>query len=163
MGLLDRFRGKDTAAPPASDLASEGLSSSQTSQASASEFSELVPYDGLAQQEGPGPSGRIYNPYEGLNTALDGRSLKGGYQLPSQPEFLFSEEATVHRRSWSENLTYYTGTGYLTGKSAADGYNEARRSFPPAQDTAFRSCLRIVAPGLDPALLPEYALLQGGR
>ena len=47
---------------------------------------------------------------------VDGR--KGGtvgFRLPSQPEFLFSEEATVHHRSWSENLTYYTGTGYLSG------------------------------------------------
>ena len=35
--------------------------------------------------------------------------------LISQPEFLFAEEATVHRRSWSENLTYYTGVGYLAG------------------------------------------------
>jgi hypothetical protein len=59
---------------------------------------------------------RLYNPYEGLNTALDNRVLKGGFKLPNQPEFLFSEEATVHRRSWSENLTYYTGTGYLSGR-----------------------------------------------
>ena len=47
---------------------------------------------------------------------VDGR--KGGtvgFRLPTQPEFLFSEEATVHHRSWSENLTYYTGTGYLSG------------------------------------------------
>ncbi len=37
------------------------------------------------------------------------------YKLPKQPEFLFSEEASVHRRTWSENLTYYTGSGYLSG------------------------------------------------
>lgn len=61
---------------------------------------------------------RLYNPYEGLNAALDNRSIKGGFKLPSQPEFLFSEEATVHRRSWSENLTYYTGTGYLSGEES---------------------------------------------
>lgn len=36
----------------------------------------------------------------------------------SQPEFLFSEEALVHKRSWSENLTYYTGVGYLAGGRA---------------------------------------------
>lgn len=36
----------------------------------------------------------------------------------SQPEFLFSEEALVHKRSWSENLTYYTGMGYLAGGRA---------------------------------------------
>ena len=57
---------------------------------------------------------RLYNPYEGIGAAVDGR--KGtAFRLPSQPEFLFSEEAAVHHRSWSENLTYYTGSGYLTG------------------------------------------------
>lgn len=60
---------------------------------------------------------RFYNPYEGLSRALDSRgSIKGTYKLPQHPEFLFSEEATVHRRSWTENLTYYTGTGYLSGE-----------------------------------------------
>jgi import inner membrane translocase subunit TIM23 len=39
----------------------------------------------------------------------------GSFRVSRQPEFLFSEEATVHRRSWSENLTYYTGVGYLAG------------------------------------------------
>ena len=37
------------------------------------------------------------------------------HHAPLQPEFLFSEEALVHKRSWSENLTYYTGVGYLAG------------------------------------------------
>lgn len=58
---------------------------------------------------------KFYNPYEGLSAAVVNRSMRGGYKLPQQPEFLFSEEATVHRRGWGENLTYYTGTGYLTG------------------------------------------------
>lgn len=66
---------------------------------------------------GPSPQeeARLYNPYEGLSTAVDPRILRSVYKLPSQPEFLFSEEATVHKRSWSENLTYYTGSGYLAG------------------------------------------------
>ena len=65
----------------------------------------------------PGSSQRLYNPYEGLESALDRRVNKqaGSYSLPDQPEFLFDEEATVHRRNWSENITYYTGTGYLGG------------------------------------------------
>ena len=60
---------------------------------------------------------RLYNPYEGLSTALDARAglPRNLYRLPEQPEFLFSEEAGVHKRSWSENLTYYTGLGYLSG------------------------------------------------
>ena len=60
---------------------------------------------------------RLYNPYEGLSTAIDARAglSRNLYRLPEQPEFLFSEEAGVHKRSWSENLTYYTGLGYLSG------------------------------------------------
>ena len=57
----------------------------------------------------------FYNPYEGLSAAIDNRSRHGGYKLSQQPEFLFSEEAAVHKRGWGENLTYYTGTGYLSG------------------------------------------------
>lgn len=64
------------------------------------------------------PEGRLYNPYEGLSSAVDPRVLRSVYKLPNQPEFLFSEEATVHKRSISENLSYYTGVGYLTGKLA---------------------------------------------
>ena len=68
---------------------------------------------------------RLYNPYEGLSTAIDSRAglPRNLYRLPEQPEFLFSEEAGVHKRSWSENLTYYTGLGYLAGivHSSPDG------------------------------------------
>lgn len=56
----------------------------------------------------------------GLGAALDRtRSTPGAIKLPSQPEFLFSEEALVRKRSWSENLTYYTGVGYLGGACVA--------------------------------------------
>ena len=66
---------------------------------------------------------RLYNPYEGLSTALDARAglPRNLYRVPEQPEFLFSEEAGVHKRSWSENLTYYTGLGYLSGWCTAHG------------------------------------------
>ncbi|KAF9625606.1 hypothetical protein IFM89_024379 [Coptis chinensis] len=30
-------------------------------------------------------------------------------------DFLFQEEAGIQRRSWGENVTYYAGSGYLTG------------------------------------------------
>lgn len=43
------------------------------------------------------------------------------FRLPQQPEFLFIEDATVHTRSWSENLSYYTGAGYLAGAMAGGG------------------------------------------
>lgn len=118
MGIFDRFRAKDS--PPASssgaELPSDGLLPAQPSQAPVPELLD-VPSLGSGSDQGgaASSSGRFYNPYEGLNTAVDGRSLKAAYKLPAQPEFLFSEEATVHRRSWSENLTYYTGSGYITG------------------------------------------------
>ena len=57
---------------------------------------------------------------QGLHAAA-ARGMGDGlpaYKLPQQPEFLFSEEAAVHRRSWSENLTFYTGSGYLSGTVA---------------------------------------------
>jgi mitochondrial import inner membrane translocase subunit TIM23 len=54
--------------------------------------------------------------WQGLNAAVSGSgSQQPVYKLPKQPEFLFQEEAAVHRRSWSENLTFYTGSGYLSG------------------------------------------------
>ncbi|KAK9691569.1 hypothetical protein RND81_09G205000 [Saponaria officinalis] len=55
---------------------------------------------------------RLYNPYADLQ--LPAHKL---YQLPTQPEFLFHEESLRQRRSWGENLTYYTGCGYLSGAS----------------------------------------------
>jgi import inner membrane translocase subunit TIM23 len=50
-----------------------------------------------------------------LGAALDRRDPHAAFRISKQPEFLFSEEAMVHKRSWSENLTYYTGLGYLSG------------------------------------------------
>ena len=64
---------------------------------------------------------RLYNPYEGISAALDRRDVKAPFRLPQEPEFLFSEESVVQRRSWSENLTYYTGVGYLAGAAAGGG------------------------------------------
>ena len=121
MGIFDRLRGRDSApaSPSGTELPAEGLSPAQASKAAAPELLDVTSFGSAPDQGSPGSSGRLYNPYEGLNTAIDhGRSLKTAYKLPQQPEFLFSEESTVHRRSWSENLTYYTGTGYVTGNSA---------------------------------------------
>jgi mitochondrial import inner membrane translocase subunit TIM23 len=64
----------------------------------------------------------------GLGIALDRRDVKGPFRLPKEPEFLFIEEATVRRRSWSENLTYYTGSGYLAG-AVLGGGTGAYRAF----------------------------------
>lgn len=61
---------------------------------------------------------RLYNPYAELN--LGGAAGVAGleqraYRVPTAPEFLFSEEAKVKTRSWSENVTYYTGVGWAGG------------------------------------------------
>ncbi|CAN0920454.1 Mitochondrial import inner membrane translocase subunit TIM23-1 [Linum grandiflorum] len=54
---------------------------------------------------------RKYHPYQDFYS-VPAQSL---YNLPTSPEFLFQEEAARQRRTWSENLTYYTGAGYLGG------------------------------------------------
>lgn len=53
---------------------------------------------------------RLYNPYQDLQIPY-----RQVYEIPSHPEFLFQEESIRQRRGLGENLTYYTGIGYLTG------------------------------------------------
>jgi import inner membrane translocase subunit TIM23 len=62
---------------------------------------------------------------------LDRRDVKGPFRLPKEPEFLFIEEAAAHRRSWSENLTYYTGVGYLAGAVLGGGMGAYRAITTP--------------------------------
>ncbi|KAI4381848.1 hypothetical protein MLD38_007879 [Melastoma candidum] len=73
---------------------------------------------------------RLYNPYKELNRNFNAKTLNL-YSLPTSPEFLFQEESLRRRRSWGENLTFYTGTSYLAGASigAAYGLTSALRSF----------------------------------
>lgn len=59
---------------------------------------------------------RLYNPYHDVN--LPTQRL---YELPTSPDFLFQEEKRIQRRSWGENLTYYTGIGYLGGAVTGAG------------------------------------------
>ena len=116
MGIFDRFRYRDNPADGSGPAEVEGPSTSGLDLQPSSELLRDADAASLgAQLSLTSVEGRLYNPYEGLNTAVDPRTLKNVYRLPKQPEYLFSEEATVHRRSWSENLTYYTGTGYLSG------------------------------------------------
>ena len=60
-----------------------------------------------------------YNPYEGLNTLLDTAVSQEGYKIPSMPEFIFEEERSIKKRSWSENLTFYTGCAALGGMASS--------------------------------------------
>ncbi|XP_048533070.1 mitochondrial import inner membrane translocase subunit TIM23-1-like isoform X2 [Triticum urartu] len=77
--------------------------------------------------DGSGSGRRLYDPYQDLNIPTAYKNL---YDLPTSPEFLFQEEALLQRRSWGENLTYYTGVGYLSGAvaGAAVGLREAARA-----------------------------------
>ncbi|XP_057474991.1 mitochondrial import inner membrane translocase subunit TIM23-2-like [Actinidia eriantha] len=83
---------------------------------------------------------RLYNPYQDLQVPI--QTL---YKLPTSPEFLFQEEAFAQRRSWGENLTYYTGIGYLAGSvtGACKGLVEGLRASEPG-DTAKLRLNRIL-------------------
>lgn len=78
---------------------------------------------------------RLYNPYKDLEVPI--RNL---YQLPTSPEYLFVEEARRKRRSWGENLTFYTGCGYLAGAvgGAGVGFVEGVKSFETGDSVKLR-------------------------
>ena len=113
MGMFDALRGRlsdDTSSVSAPSISTPELESGDRAGA-VDIASTSAAAAGIELPAGE----RLYNPYEGFAAAVDGRGMRGQYRLPAQPEFLFAEEAAVHRRSWSENLTYYTGVGYLAG------------------------------------------------
>ncbi|XP_044484947.1 mitochondrial import inner membrane translocase subunit TIM23-2-like [Mangifera indica] len=76
----------------------------------------------------PDVNTRLYNPYADLNIPI--QTL---YKLPTSPEFLFPEESLRQRRSWGENLTFYTGMAYLGGSitGAGIGLFSAFKSMEP--------------------------------
>lgn len=78
---------------------------------------------------------RLYNPYQDLQVPI--QTL---YKLPTSPEFLFQEEAVAQRRSWGENLTYYTGITYLGGATvgAAKGFVDGVRAVEPGDTTKLK-------------------------
>lgn len=148
MGFIDRFRSRPSQQEEASTSSPGpeflGTDFQPSIQDQAQDFSQLADNSSSESlrnfaSSSSSEEGRLYNPYEGLNTAVDPRVLRNVYKLPSQPEFLFSEEASVHKRSWSENLAYYTGTGYLTGAVLGGGRGalEAVKGSPalPAADS----------------------------
>lgn len=72
----------------------------------------------------------LYNPYVYLHGAIDCRLIQNIYQIPTALELLFQEEATMKRRYWGENITYYMGCGYLLGavSSASIGLVEGLKA-----------------------------------
>ncbi|CAN7058665.1 unnamed protein product [Brassica oleracea var. botrytis] len=87
-------------------------------------------------------SSRLYNPYQNFDAPIKSQYL---YKLPTSPEYLFTEESLKKRRSWGENLTFYSGTGYLGGSlaGAASGFFSGVRSFEYG-DTAKLKVNRIL-------------------
>lgn len=78
---------------------------------------------------------RLYNPYQDLQIPT-----QAYFQLPTTPEFLFQEEARAQRRSWGENITYYTGIGYLGGATvgAGKGLVDGLRASEPGESMKLR-------------------------
>lgn len=71
-------------------------------------------------------SARRYSPYAGLAGTFDPAISRALLDLPEAPEFVFSEEAAMQQRTWSENLTYITGVAYLGGALAGGVYGAAQ-------------------------------------
>ncbi|KAL5210882.1 hypothetical protein ABZP36_006505 [Zizania latifolia] len=97
----------------------------------------LFPSGSSSRDDRTDASGRrLYNPYQDLNIPY-----KHLYDLPTSPEFLFQEESLAQRRSWGENLTYYTGIGYLSGAvaGAAIGLRDAARNAEPGDTAKIRA------------------------
>ncbi|GAB4850538.1 hypothetical protein Ancab_029848 [Ancistrocladus abbreviatus] len=78
---------------------------------------------------------RLYSPYQDLQIPYE--TL---YQLPTRPEYLFQEESFRQHRSWGENLTYYTGCGYLAGAifGAGKGFVEGAKASEPGDTLKLR-------------------------
>lgn len=97
------------------------------------------------QNDDNNPNHRLYNPYQDLKSPV--QKL---YQLPTQPEYLFQEESLRQRRSWGENLTYYTGCGYLAGAStgAGKGFLDGVRASEPGDTLKLRVNRVLNASGL---------------
>lgn len=75
--------------------------------------------------------------------------------MPTQPEFVFEEEAAVKRRGWSENLQFYTGLGYLSGARSSQATWLSFAVYARAQATALAgakadafACVRAPAGGV---------------
>lgn len=99
------------------------------------------PGDLLAQQK-DAAGARLYNPYAGLgNQGFDlSRTL---LELPDAPEFVFSEEALVRHRGWSENLTYITGGAYMGGAFLGGAYGGYKGLTTKVEGIADNTKLRI--------------------
>ena len=100
-------------APMSSGMDEPVSSGFATPAAMAGDLGRVAPRGAILNQQ--------YNPYTGLGGPFDPNMSKALYSLSDSPEFLFDEERSMKRRSWSENLTFLTGVGYLGGTLAGGG------------------------------------------
>jgi len=123
MGFLDKLVGRPAQPSEEERRAAEAaaMTAQQQQQQQATSTSGDVLHDISPHAGGGGgfpgsvtPASRLYDPYEGISTAVGGR--KAAFQLPEGPEFVFQDEAAARRRGWGENLQFYTGLGYLGGE-----------------------------------------------
>jgi len=82
MGLFDALRSRPAAESTSSS--SPGDAAAMEEELSAAAAAATASADAAATLGALEPGGRLYNPYEGLATAMDGRGLRGTYRLPSQ-------------------------------------------------------------------------------
>lgn len=138
MGFLDRLAGRDTR-PQSPEADAEPTTSAAAG--SSEVLKDTAPTLAAFQQ----PSNRLYDPYEGISSALGGK--KAVFQLPEGPEFVFQDEAVAKRRGWSENLQFYTGLGYLGGGAtgfAIGGYRYLNLPADPAFTTLKLKTNRLI-------------------
>ncbi|GMY34635.1 mitochondrial import inner membrane translocase subunit TIM23-1-like [Fagus crenata] len=85
----------------------------------------------------PNTNTRYYNPYQRTQVQ---KPESYAYQLPTAPQYLFDEEARRSRRNLSDNLTFFTGCGYLLGAvgGGASGVVAGVKSFEPGDTTKLR-------------------------
>jgi import inner membrane translocase subunit TIM23 len=158
MGFLDRLAGRPAKQQQQSADAPEASAASAPSSSSSEVLRDAASHD----LPGAIPATRLYDPYEGVAAALGGAGGGGApgassgapgssrrlaFELPEGPEFVFQEEAAVHRRSWGESLQFYTGLGYLAGGAggfAAGGVRYLRSPAEPSLDTLKLKANRLI-------------------
>lgn len=139
MGFLDRLAGTTPKQQQEEEKAAQPQQQQQasTSRSSSEVLHDLSPNAGSFPVGAAGSQARLYDPYEGISTAVGGR--KAAFQLPEGPEFVFQEEAAARRRGWGENMQFYTGVGYLGGGATGFAIGGFRYLQQPAPEAALSS------------------------
>lgn len=93
MGLFDALRGRrsdDASAAPTPSISAPELDSGEVRTAGDIASSSSAAAAGIELPTGE----RLYNPYEGLAAAVDGRGMRGQYRLPAQVRNIVEEKSS---------------------------------------------------------------------